>query len=264
MVRSDFILDSDNILRTMYQKNFEEVNLFNIPIAKLGMLDTLLAVEDAIDSNQQLNHCVVNVGEIVAMQSNDQLRKSVLASDLINADGMAVVWASHMLGMSLPERVARVDLMENLVELSHENGYKCFFLGAKLEVVEEVVQRYIHKYGASVVAGYHHGYFGRKDDEKIAQMISDSGAHILLVAMTSPLKEAFLKAHKHYLRRVNMIMDVGGSFDVVAGKENRAPMWVENFGLEWCYPFFQEPKKMWKRYLVDNSKFILLTFKMMF
>ena len=248
----------------MYQKNFEEVSLFNIPIAKLGMLDTLLAVEEAIDNDQQLHHCVVNAGKIVAMESNEQLRESVLGADLINADGMAVVWASHMLGKSLPERVAGIDIMENIVELSHENGYKCFFLGAKPEVVEEVVQRYTHKYSASVVAGYHHGYFGREDDEKIAQMISDSGAHILFVAMTSPLKEIFLDAHKHHLRRVNMIMGVGGSFDVVAGKVNRAPVWMQNLGLEWFYRFIQEPKRMWKRYLVGNSKFILLTFKSMF
>ncbi|MGB1033158.1 MAG: WecB/TagA/CpsF family glycosyltransferase, partial [Flavobacteriales bacterium] len=100
----------------MIKKNFAEVEVFGIPIAKLTMLETLLVVEDAIEKEEQLHHVVVNAGKIVAMQDNPDLRESVLGADLINADGMAVVWAANLVGKNLPERVAGIDLMENLVE----------------------------------------------------------------------------------------------------------------------------------------------------
>jgi N-acetylglucosaminyldiphosphoundecaprenol N-acetyl-beta-D-mannosaminyltransferase len=83
----------------------------------------------------------------------------------------------------------------------------------------------------------------------------------LFVAISSPIKENFLFENKHLLRKVNFIMGVGGSFDVVSGRVKRAPLWMQNNGLEWFYRFIQEPKRMWKRYLVGNSKFISLVIK---
>lgn len=237
------------------------VNLFGIPVAKLTMLETLLAVEDAIENNRQLHHIVVNAGKIVSMQTDKELRDSVLSADLINADGMAVVWASKILGRAVPERVAGIDLMENLVRMAHENSYRIFFLGAKEEVVAECVKHYSEMYSSSIVAGYHNGYYTAEEERGVAETIADSGADLLFVAITSPKQEIFLNKHKDLLSRVNMVMGVGGSFDVVAGKGKRAPVWMQNTGLEWFYRFIQEPQRMWKRYLVGNTKFILLTLK---
>jgi N-acetylglucosaminyldiphosphoundecaprenol N-acetyl-beta-D-mannosaminyltransferase len=204
---------------------------------------------------------VVNAGKIVSMQKDLQLRKSVNESDLINADGQAVVWASKILGKPLKERVAGIDLMTNLVELAHEKQYKIFFFGAKEQSVKFVVDKYTKQYSSNIIAGYRNGYFKKEEEQDIAKEIANSGANILFVAISSPTKENFLYENKKLLEKVNFVMGVGGSFDVVSGKVKRAPLWMQNSGLEWFYRFTQEPRRMWKRYLIGNIKFILLVIK---
>ncbi len=233
----------------------------NTEIDNLSMDETLHLVERAINNNEQIHHVVVNAGKIVSMQSDMQLRQSVNESDLINADGQAVVWASKILNKPLKERVAGIDLMENLVELANKNNYKIFFFGAKEEIVRSVTQKYSKQYSENIIAGYRNGYFNKADETNIATQISESGANILFVAISSPTKENFLYENKKLLKNVNFIMGVGGSFDVVAGKVKRAPAWMQKSGLEWFYRFIQEPKRMWRRYLVGNSKFIYLVMK---
>jgi N-acetylglucosaminyldiphosphoundecaprenol N-acetyl-beta-D-mannosaminyltransferase len=195
------------------------------------------------------------------MQTDLQLRKSVNESDIINADGQAVVWASKILGKPLKERVAGIDLMENLVKMAHEKEYKIFFFGAKEEVVLDVINKYKNQYSSNIIAGHRNGYFKKEEEQDIAKQISNSGANILFVAISSPTKENFLYENKDLLNNVNFIMGVGGSFDVVSGKVKRAPLWMQNVGLEWFYRFSQEPNRMWKRYLIGNTKFILLVIK---
>ena len=190
-----------------------------------------------------------------------ELQNSVNRSDLINADGQAVVWASKFLGKPLKERVAGIDLMENLVKVSHIKKYKIFFLGAKEEVVKSVVKKYSKEFSPDLIAGYQNWYFDEKEEREIAAHIDKSEANILFVAISSPTKENFLYRNKKTLHNVNFIMGVGGSFDVVSGRVKRAPVWMQNAGLEWYYRFLQEPKRMWKRYLVGNSKFILMVLK---
>ena len=87
---------------------------------------------------------------------------------------------------------------------------------------------------------------------------------MLFVAIISPKKEIFLNRYKTQLQNVNFIMGVGGSFDVIARKVKRAPIWMQNLGLEWFYRFLQEPKRMWKRYLIGNTKFSILVLKEFF
>ena len=235
--------------------------MLNTCIDNYTMAETLEQVELAIAEKRQIHHVVVNAGKIVAMQNDPELRRSVNESDLINADGMAVVWASKILGKPLKERVAGIDIMQHLVELAYRKGYKIFFLGAREDVVSKVVEVYTEQYGKDIIAGYRNGYFNRDEEGEIAKMISDSGAHILFVAISSPTKENFLYHNKGLLQKVNFIMGVGGSFDVVSGKVKRAPLWMQRAGLEWFYRFLQEPGRMWKRYLVGNTRFILLVLR---
>jgi len=225
------------------------------------MNETLLLVEETIGSHKQIHHVVVNAGKIVQMQQDNQLRESVNSCDIINADGQAVVWAAKFLNKPLKERVAGIDLMERLVELSFQKNYKIYFLGAEEEIVSKMVGHYANEYHPNIIAGYRNGYFKPEEEDQVVQDIASSGANILFVAITSPKKENFLFKYKNELKAVNFIMGVGGSFDVIAGKTKRAPIWMQNIGLEWFYRFMQEPKRMWKRYLVGNSKFILLVLK---
>lgn len=242
-------------------QHLPKINILNTTIHNLSMKETLGLVSMAISQQKQIHHVVVNAGKIVAMQKDAALRKSVNESDIINADGQAVVWASKVLGKPLKERVAGIDLMEHLVEMAHEHNHKIFLLGAKEDVVQKVSEIYTSKYNSSIIAGYRNGYFTREEEPEIAQQIADSGAQMLFVAISSPIKENFLYNHRELLKEVPFVMGVGGSFDVVSGLTKRAPKWMQDAGLEWFYRFLQEPKRMWKRYLVGNSKFIWMVLK---
>ena len=237
------------------------VQFLNTHVDNLTMQETLHRVNHAITQNKQIHHTVVNAGKIVAMQEDIDLRKSVNDADIINADGQAVVWASKFLRKPIKERVAGVDLMDNLVRMAAKNNYKIYLLGAKEEVVSKLTQIYSEKYGDKLVAGYRNGYFKKEEEADIVKDIAQSGAQMLFVAISSPIKENFLYRHREALSEVNFIMGVGGSFDVFAGKVKRAPVWMQKLGIEWFFRFLQEPKRMWRRYLIGNSKFIYLVFK---
>lgn len=240
---------------------YKKIDFLGIPIDALTMQETINKIENTILRNRQIHHSVVNAGKIVLMQNDEKLNKSVLEADLINADGQAVVWAAKLLGKSIPERVAGIDLMEKLITVSAKKKYKCFFLGAEESVVAKVVEKYSSLYSDDIIAGYRNGFFDSNEEEDIVNKISSSGADILFVAISSPKKEIFLNRYKEDLKCVNFIMGVGGSFDVIVGKVKRAPLVAQKLGLEWFYRFLQEPRRMWKRYLFGNVKFIFLVIK---
>lgn len=242
-------------------KAIPKVNFLNVRVHNLSFQETLEYIDLHIAEKKQLHHTVVNAGKIAKMHNDSELAKSVNSADLINADGQAVVWASHFLSKPIKERVAGVDLMKACVKMASENQYKIFLFGATQEVIETLVEKYKKEYGSDLIAGFRNGYFSKEEEQSIAQNISNSGAQLLFVAMPSPKKENFLYKHRNTLKDVNFIMGVGGSFDVFAGKTKRAPKWMQNAGLEWFYRFLQEPKRMWKRYLIGNSKFIYLVLK---
>lgn len=242
----------------------KRIIFLDIPIDVMTLHETVDRIEEAIHTNTNLQHVVVNAGKVVLMQKDRELFKSVVSCDIINADGQSIVWAARFLGKYLPERVAGIDLMQELVQLAARKNYKCFFLGAKEDVIIKVVDLYTKKYGSSFIAGYRNGYFTKEAESEIAQAIAESGAQLLFVAITSPRKEKFLYEHRNILSKVNFTMGVGGSFDVIAGISKRAPVWMQNIGMEWFFRFLQEPGRMWRRYLEGNSKFIWLVIKQKF
>jgi N-acetylglucosaminyldiphosphoundecaprenol N-acetyl-beta-D-mannosaminyltransferase len=237
------------------------INFLSIPVDNLTMDETIDVIDKSINDSRSIAHTVINAGKVVMMQTNKELYDSVVSADLINADGQAIVWGAKLLGQPLKERVAGIDLMQNLVKYAFDKNKKIFFLGAKEEVVSKVVDIYSEKYSKNIIAGFRNGYFDVEQGEDVAKEIAISGADLLFVAITSPKKEIFLNKHREVLKNVGFTMGVGGSFDVVAGLVKRAPLWMQNSGLEWFYRFIQEPKRMWRRYLVGNIKFMLLILK---
>ena len=169
---------------------------------------------------------------------------------------MGVVWGGRLLGLEIAERVAGIDLFTELLALAETRGEPVFFLGAKPDVVERAVDRIRARHRALDIAGWHHGYFW-DDEEQIVQMVRDSGATMLFVAITSPKKEQFINRWRAELG-VKFAMGVGGTFDVVAGVTTRAPRWMQGAGLEWFYRLAQEPRRMWRRYLDTNLRFAIL------
>ena len=241
-----------------------KINFLNIPIDAITMQETLIKIDEAIIDKTQIHHSVINAGKVVLMQNDLYLKESVLSADMINADGQSIVWAARLLDLKIPERVSGIDLMEELVKLSYKKGYKCFFFGASELVVNKLVNIYKGKYSENIIAGYQNGFYDSSQEEEIANKITDSGADMLFVAITSPKKEIFINRYKKKLSNVNFIMGVGGSFDVISGEIKRAPVFMQKMGLEWFYRFIQEPKRMWKRYLIGNFKFVILIIKAKF
>jgi len=138
--------------------------------------------------------------------------------------------------------------------MANRQDYRIYFLGAEEGIVRDVLSHYRNLYPNLQICGYQNGYFKSNEEEKVAQKIRDAKPDILFVAMSSPKKEKFINQYKE-LMDVPFVMGVGGSFDVVAGKVKRAPLWMQSSGLEWFYRLVQEPGRMWKRYLVTNIEF---------
>jgi len=232
------------------------VELFGVAVDAITMEQTADAVRSMFASGRPHQHVVLNAAKVVEMERDPELRRVVQSCDLVNADGMAVVWASRILGVPLPERVAGIDLFERLVQLAQEDGRSVFFLGATDDVVAGAAEIFTQRYPGLRVAGYRNGYW--KDDAEVIAEVRAAAPDLLFLAIPSPRKEFWLSAHLEELN-VPFVMGVGGSFDVVAGKVSRAPRWMQRVGLEWSWRLIQEPRKMWRRYLFTNTSFIRIT-----
>jgi N-acetylglucosaminyldiphosphoundecaprenol N-acetyl-beta-D-mannosaminyltransferase len=229
------------------------IELFNCPMDAITMDETVDRIASRIENRQFTQHVVVNVAKLVHMQTDSELAASVRACDIVNIDGMGIVWGARVLGYKVPERVAGVDLFDHLLKMAEERKLPVFLLGATDEVVKRTAETVVTKYPALKIAGYRNGYFW--DDElAVVKKICESGARLLFVAISSPKKENFINKWQGQLG-VDFVMGVGGAFDVVAGKARRAPKWIQRSGLEWAYRIAQEPQRMWKRYLITNNRF---------
>ncbi len=230
------------------------------PVDCLDMQETIERIEGYINNNEICQHVVVNVSKFVEMQNDVELRRIISDCQIINADGMPLVWASKLLGKPLPSRVAGVDLFQELVSVCSVKGYKPFFFGAKEWVLEKMVKTFKRKYPDLNIAGFRSGYFSEEEAPQIAEYIKNSGADMLFVGFSTPMKENFLNKWMPVMQ-VPFCMGVGGSFDIVAGRTKRAPLWLQNIGLEWLYRIYQEPRRMWKRYAKTNPVFCWLLVK---
>jgi polysaccharide biosynthesis protein VpsK len=240
----------------------ETINLFDMPMHPITSQETVTIIHHRLQRGEFTQHAVVNVAKLVNMQKDVQLAEAVRCCDVINIDGMGVVWGARFLGYRIPERVAGVDLFHSLLEMATQNSYPVFLLGAKQDIVSRVAEIVQNSNPGLRVAGYHHGYFW-DDEEAVVDAIRKSGAKLLFVAITSPKKEIFINRWRDRLG-VTFVMGVGGTFDVVAGKVKRAPLWMQKFGLEWFYRVIQEPRRMWKRYLTTNLSFLFMLMRAKF
>ncbi len=232
----------------------QRIELMGCRIDNLSMEETLQAVEGFIASGRAHQHVVVNVDKLVKARRDPQLRRIINDCALINADGMPVVWASRLLGKPLKERVSGVDLFEALMQRAAERGWRIYLLGAREEIVARVRTLYEQRLPRLVIAGHRHGYWTADEEPGVAAQIAAARADILFVAISSPKKEQFLGAWQQQMK-VPFAMGVGGTFDVAAGKVKRAPRWMQRSGFEWFYRFLQEPRRMFRRYFIDDMAF---------
>jgi N-acetylglucosaminyldiphosphoundecaprenol N-acetyl-beta-D-mannosaminyltransferase len=228
--------------------------LFGMKVAAITMAQALSRVEAAIDRRTRLHIGVVNAAKVVNMRRDDALRTDVLASDLILADGIGVMWASWLLRRPLPERVTGIDLMMAVLRRGSERGWRVYCLGATPEVLDKAAAWMTANFPGVKQVGRRHGYFPDDEEEAVAAEIAAARPDVLFVAMASPRKERFLARWSPQLG-VPVCHGVGGSFDVLAGKVRRAPARWQRLGLEWLYRVIQEPRRLWRRYLVTNTLF---------
>jgi N-acetylglucosaminyldiphosphoundecaprenol N-acetyl-beta-D-mannosaminyltransferase len=226
-------------------------------IDRLDLQGTLSEVERVIASRGFTQHMAINAAKLVTMQDDPRLREIVGECGLVNADGQSIVWASRMLGDPLPERVAGIDLMHALLELSERRGYRVFFLGARAEVLERALERIRQRHPRLDIVGARDGYFSDDEDLAVSTAIGATRPDIVFVAMSSPRKEYFLGKHGRALG-ASFVMGVGGAIDVVAGVTRRAPAPWQRLGLEWLFRLLQEPRRMFRRYAVTNARFAFL------
>jgi N-acetylglucosaminyldiphosphoundecaprenol N-acetyl-beta-D-mannosaminyltransferase len=229
-------------------------HFLGVRIDPLRMPEVVSRCERAAAAHERLVVGVVNAGKIVAMQASAELRAAVLSADLVIPDGMAVVWASRVLGEALPERVTGIDLFEQLLEVAARRDLSVYFLGATDAVLDDLMAEVARRHPGLRVAGRRNGYFGDAEAAAVAHAIGVARPDFLFVGISTPKKERFLAEWAAHMD-VGVCHGVGGAFDVMAGKVSRAPGWMQRIGLEWLYRVFQEPRRMWKRYLVTNTLF---------
>lgn len=240
--------------KTYMQRPSRRFTFMGAVMDGLTMAETMQIAEYAMATRTRLQHVVVNVAKLVNMQADEALRGDVCGSDIINIDGMGVVWGARLCGHDVPERVSGVDIMENLLKLCAEKGFKPYFFGAKQDVLEQAIANIRGQYPSLVIAGYRNGYFKPEDEDGIIRDIAASNADCLFIAITSPTKERLLSQYKDVIN-VPFLMGVGGSIDVKAGLVKRAPLWMQEYGLEWFYRMAQEPRRMFKRYWTTNKRY---------
>ena len=231
-------------------------HLFGLEVDALTMEQTVALAEQAIRQHERLLIGVVNAAKIAKLNADPVLRDSLLEADVLLADGQSVVWASRLLGQPLPQRVAGIDLFEELLGVADRDHLRVFLLGATPEVLALVEQQVAVRWPGAVIAGSRDGYFSEAEADGVAAQIAGCAPDLLFLGMTTPKKENFIGRYGDRLG-VPVQHGVGGSFDVLAGVTQRAPESWQRLGLEWAYRLRQEPRRLWKRYLRTNTRFVL-------
>lgn len=235
--------------------------LFGIHFDDFTLDQTVMVVKDKIRNKEATHLLGVNADKINDFYSDDgRYRRIIEEADITNPDGISVILASKILKKELPERVAGIDLMEHLLATAAKEKFSVYFLGAKEAVLKDMICLMREKYPNLVICGSRNGYFEDSEWETVAKGLKRQNPDIIFVGITSPKKEYLIDYFIKF--GINSVfMGVGGSFDVLSGNIKRAPKWVQNIGFEWFFRMIQEPKRLFLRYFIGNSKFLVKVLK---
>lgn len=204
-------------------------------------------------------HYVVssNSDIVVKMQDDSELLDICNKADLILTDGQIVVKLSKSLGTPIKERIAMTDFVWDVMDLADEKRYKVFLFGGKEKVLKKATAKIREKYPKLKIVGSYSPPFGFENNQEqldeANERIKRSGANILIVFLGCPKQEKFIANNKDKYQ-VPISITMGGCVDFIAGEVKRAPLWMQNVGLEWFYRFLQEPKRMFRRYFIDDIR----------
>ncbi len=235
----------------------KRVNILGVNVDSLSMKETVSIVEHYVEEKKFLHLMGVNADKVLQCIDNTDFRNIVNLCGVINADGISLVMASKFLNCSLPERVAGIDLMIQLLASAEKKNNSVYLLGATQDAVEKTFKNIKLQYPELNVVGYRNGYFEKKEWKSISNELKQISPDFIFVGITSPLKEELIYYFEQSGNK-GVFMGVGGSFDVLSGNIKRAPEIVQRLNLEWLFRVCQEPKRLFKRYLFGNIRFIYL------
>ena len=240
------------------------IKFMNTEIDNLTMQETLHAIEQLIQEDKNAYVVTPNVDHIVQLETNKELQAVYKNASLILTDGKPLLWIAKWYGTPIKEKISGSDLFPLLCDMSSEKGYRMFFLGAAEGVAEKAAENLRKRYKGLRIVGTYSPPYGFENNleeiNKIKTMIKKANPHILIVGLGCPKQEKFMYQYCEELK-VPISFGLGASFDFEAGNIKRAPRWMTNHGLEWLFRITQDPKRMAKRYLVDDRKILGLVIK---
>ena len=233
----------------------EPVKILDVPVHPLTMGEAVSVLEESITSGEQAFVVTANA-EIIMMCQEDASYKKIVSQDaqLVLPDGAGAVWAGRHLGYKIPERVAGFDLYCQLLDKAAQKGYKAFFFGGSPGIAEAAKAKSEELYPGVQVVGCRNGYFKEEESQAIIDEINASGADMLFAALGAPKQEKWLVRYREQLKP-KILMGIGGSFDVFAGKMERAPKWMQDASLEWLFRLYKQPSRFMR--MMALPKFVL-------
>lgn len=242
----------------------QRIKFMNTEIDNLTMSETLEAIDLLIQQNRNAYVVTPNADHIVQLERGGELCDVYKNADLILADGKPLLWISKWYGTPIKEKISGSDLFPKLCEMASEKGYTMFFLGAAEGVAAKAAENLMQRYAELKVVGTYSPPLGFEQNteemNKIEEIIKEANPHILIVGLGCPKQELFIFHNREKLG-VPISLGLGASLDFEAGNIKRAPKWMSEHGLEWLYRFFKEPKRMFKRYFIDDMKIFRLAWK---
>jgi N-acetylglucosaminyldiphosphoundecaprenol N-acetyl-beta-D-mannosaminyltransferase len=238
---------------------FARVDVLGVGISAIDPDDALGEVTRWIDNGIQHYVCVTGVHGVMESQGDADLLRIHNESGLTTPDGMPMVWAARLAGASNTKRVYGPDLMLAVCERAAQRGWGCFLYGATDEVLDQLRSNLCARYPGLKIAGTHSPPFRPltpEEDAAVVREINESGAQIVWVGLSTPKQERWMASH---IGRLNApaLFGVGAAFDIHAGKLRQAPRWMQRSGLEWLFRLASEPRRLWRRYAVNNPRFVL-------
>ncbi len=233
----------------------EPVRILDVPVHPLTMQEAVATLEESISSKAQTFVVTANA-EIIMMCQQEEGYKQIVGkeAELVLPDGAGAVWAGRHLGYEVPERVAGFDLFNELLKVSAQKGYKAYFFGGAPGVAEAAKEKSEELYPGVQVVGCSNGFFMEEESQAIIDDINASGAEMLFVALGAPKQEKWLVNYRKQLKAI-VLMGIGGSFDVFAGKMERAPKWMQDASLEWLFRLYKQPSRFMR--MLALPKFVL-------
>lgn len=236
------------------------VRLLGVRFHNLTTVEAANQIEKFIRDGQPRMILARNAAIRVMEDQDPWLHHVYETSDLVTVDGMAFVYLGKLFGRPFKEMTGGPAVWYELLRRAALKGYRVFFLGAREDILQRAVARLQQQYPGLQVVGCRNGYFKAEEEDEIVETIRQSRAQILMVGMSPPMKERFLEKHLHHMD-VPACIGIGGAIDLFAGVCTLAPTWMRILCLEWLYRVWQEPRRLLRRYVVSNTRFLLLVIK---